>query len=523
MLALAVYALALGNGFAYDDVVIVRGDARVTQFLLGPIFTKPYWASPGFALYRPLVTLSYAVDWKISDGNAAWFHAVNALWHALATGALYALLLAWFSTGPALAAAALFAVHPVHVEAVANVVGRAELMAGALYLLACALWAHERPHSRYGRIALVSVLYCLAVLCKESAATLPAILLLIDAAKARWRVPDLGRQVRTRLLDYGILAGILIGVIAMRALLAGGATPTQLDPVMEITRGLGDRVRAALQIWPHIVRLLVFPNQLLADYGPRVLMPADGWTALPLLGLTIAAAFVLGGLLLFDRGQHLPLLALLWIPITVLPVANLFFPIGVLLAERTLYLPSVAISLGLALLLARAQRTTPVYRRAAVLASVVALALCAARVQARIPDWDSTDSIMMAQRRDRPDSFRAEWHAARMARRDRQPALALRRYQKALQLWPYRERLVVEAAAYMSEQRDIAGTIRVAGYGTQRWPRNVQLQRLLAANALDAGDTVTARAALRAGLRLAPNDSLLRQMRTVLNPGKAAQ
>jgi hypothetical protein len=519
--SLAVYALTLTNGFAYDDVVIVRGDVRVTQFQLHAILTKPYWTAPGFALYRPLVTLSFALDWAISNGNAAWFHAVNALWHALATLALYALLRAWFRSGPALLAALLFAVHPVHVEAVANVVGRAELMAGALFLFACALWAHERPRSRALRLAVVALLYGAAVLCKESAATLPAILILIDAARGAWTIPELPRQLRARVLEYGLLTGMLVGLIVLRSLLAGGATPAQLDPIMEVTQASGDRIRSALQVWPHIMRLMFYPQNLLADYGPQVLMPADGWPPLALLGVIIFVSLTLGGLLLLDRGYHLGALTMLWMPITMLPVANLLFPIGVILAERTLYLPSVAVSLGLALLLAQYRRT-PVLPRWATTACVIVLVACAVRVQVRIPDWDSTDSIMLAQRRDRPDSFRAEWHAARIARREGQSEVAIARYQNAVRLWPYRERLIVESAAYLSQQRAVLAALRVARYGTEKWPRNLQLQRLVASNALDLGDTITAKSALAAGLRIDPRDALLLRMSAALNPGKAA-
>ncbi len=521
--ALAVYALSLSLGFAYDDVVIVKGDARVTEFQLGNIFTKPYWASPGFALYRPLVTFSFAVDWAISGGNAAWFHAANAIWHALATAALFVLLRAWFRPGPAWLGALLFAVHPVHVEAVANVVGRAELMAATLFLSACALWAHQRPVARWRRLALVCLLFALAILCKEIAATLPAVLVLIDAARERWSPAKLPRYLREHALEYLALAMTLAGVLVLRGSFAGGATPTQLDPVMEVTVATGDRIRTALQIWPHILRLMLYPRELLADYGPRVLMPADGWSPLALLGLVILTALVVAGLLAWDRGNALAALALLWLPITLLPVANLLFPIGVMLAERTLYIPSVAISIGLALLASETERLRAPLRRGLGLALGVALAFMVVRVQTRTLDWDSTDSIMMAQVRDRPESFRAVWHVARMSRRDGKPELAVQQYQQALQLWPYRERLVVEVVAYLTNRKDLASAQGIARWGTQRWPKNIEFQRLIAANALDSGDTLTARAAIAAGLRLNPADSLLNKMSAAVNPGSTSK
>ncbi|MEX2282876.1 MAG: hypothetical protein WEE89_10385 [Gemmatimonadota bacterium] len=515
-LAVGVYALSLTLGFAYDDVVIVKGDVRVTQFQLANILTKPYWTTPGFALYRPLVTLSFAVDWAVSGGNAAWFHAVNALWHALATAMLFVFLLAWFRVRPALLGAVLFAVHPVHVEAVANVVGRAELMAGTLFLAAAALWAHQRPVARWPRLALVCALFALAILCKEIAVTLPAILVLIDAARDRWNAAVLLRYLRERAVEYIALSVTLAAVLFLRSFYAGGATPTQLDPVMEVTRNAGDRALTALQMWPHVMRLMLYPDQLLADYGPRVLMPADGWGQLPILGAVILGSLIAGGLLAWDRGKGLVALVLLWLPITLLPVANLLFPIGVMLAERTLYIPSIAVSIGLAWLATEAGALSLPIRRTLGFGLAAALVLMAVRVQTRTLDWDSTDSIMMAQLRDRPDSFRAMWHAARMSRRDGKPQISAQQYQDALQLWPYRQRLVVEAVAYLTYRRDLVGAQRIARWGSQRWPANIELQRLLAANALDFGDTVSARAAIAAGLKISPSDSLLNRMSSAL-------
>jgi predicted Zn-dependent protease len=99
--------------------------------------------------------------------------------------------------------------------------------------------------------------------------------------------------------------------------------------------------------------------------------------------------------------------------------------------------------------------------------------------------------------------------------------MAVQRYERAMMLWPYRERLVAEAAGYLSQLRDVQGALRVARYGTEKWPRNLLLQRVLAANALDAGDTATARRALADGLRIDPRDALLVRMSATLDPGKA--
>jgi hypothetical protein len=184
----------------------------------------------------------------------------------------------------------------------------------------------------------------------------------------------------------------------------------------------------------------------------------------------------------------------------------LIIPIGVLVAERTLYLPSLAICIAAAALIEL------VPRRYTVAVTVAVAVVFGARTVLRIPDWKSTDTIMTALVRDRPDAFRGQWHMARMARAQGDALTALTRYDQALRLWPYRQGLVQEAAAYGGDKGRSAWARDVALWGTRRWPNNIHFQRMLAANAVDMGDTLTARRALLAGLRIAPNDTILNQM-----------
>src|SRR5215218_1383309 len=140
LLAALVYANALKNGVAFDDEYIVlrnpavRGFGNLHELLLGA-----YWPQSA-ELWRPVTLVSFALDWALAGPSMAWMHGVNVLLHA-ATAVLVALLV-WRLRGGEVAAAcagAVFAVHPVHVEAVANLVGRAEVLCALAVLLACHL------------------------------------------------------------------------------------------------------------------------------------------------------------------------------------------------------------------------------------------------------------------------------------------------------------------------------------------------------------------------------------------------
>lgn len=574
--ALLLFAPSLANGFAYDDVPIILGDARVQSFEhLGAIFTRGWWASADLALYRPLTTLTFALDWQLAPGSAAWFHFVNVLLHAGASTLVFLLLARLWSAGAALVGALIFAAHPVHVEAVANVVGRAELLSAIFVFGCCLVWSSGRAHgkvgSSVGRSAdpadepdgvespadpscgrrstarawiLPAALFALALLSKESAIVLPAVLVLIDAATGELKLRELAGYVRRNAVAFGAMIAVAVAYMLVRAAVLGAVTPGRLDPLLEVASSPADRLFTALQAWPVWVRLLIFPAELLADWGPRTLMPAAGLTRAAAIGLLLLASTLLGGAIALFTGRGRAALVLLWFPVTMLPVSNLIIPIGVLVAERTLYAPSFAVALAVAALAARsvfAARTaaavrgtshaitaaaaTPApsaavvhgpapgsARRAALVLLGFVLALFSLRVVTRIPDWRSTDSVMLALVRDRPESFRGHWHLARMERSDGRVDAAIAQYDTAVALWPHRQRLVLEAAGYAIEQKRHAHTLALATLAARRWPDDVESHRLLAGAALDAGEVATAERAIADGLRLAPGDSMFQRM-----------
>ena len=167
--AVVVYLGALWNKFALDDVPIIALNPLVVQPSgIWRAFIAPYWSADfGGHMYRPLVIASFALD-ALVDGTA-WFHAVNLVWHAGAAVAVAALARRWLDTAGALVAGLLFAVHPVHVEAVANVVGRAELMA-TLFTVLAVYAALAGRHPAWSAAALG-----FGLLSKENAAVAPAL------------------------------------------------------------------------------------------------------------------------------------------------------------------------------------------------------------------------------------------------------------------------------------------------------------------------------------------------------------
>jgi tetratricopeptide (TPR) repeat protein len=518
MAALAVYALALANDFAFDDIPIVLGDPRLASLDLRAIFSSGYWQHSDLALYRPLTTLSFAVDWGLAGHSPAWFHLTNVLLHAAASVLVLLLLARLFPVRAALAGALVFAVHPVHVEAVANVVGRAELLAAVFSLAACLVWMRAGR----GRGVATAGLFGLALLSKESAVMLPALLLLIDGARAEPFADGAGPWLRRNGGPVLALGAVALAWLAVRWVVLDGLVPGRVDPTLELAQTGRARILTALQVWPVFARLLFFPVRLLADYGPRILLPTQTVNTAAALGALLLCGVAVGGLAALGAGARRTAFGLLWFPVAVFPVSNLAIPIGVLVAERTLYLPSVAVSVGVAGLVVVLARASAPVRRAFSLTAAVVMALFAGRVLVRIPDWKSTDSIMAALVRDRPDSFRGMWHAARLMRARGDAVAANAAYDRALALWPRRQALVIEAAAWATDQGRRGRALELARQLVRDWPDDAVGYQLLAGLALDAGDRAAASRAIREGRERTPADEVLRRMAAALDSMGAA-
>jgi protein O-mannosyl-transferase len=409
--AVIVHLGAFWNRWAFDDIPIIYYNPLV-HALSGTwrAFVSPYWPRElGGQLYRPLTMASYAVDWRI--GQVAWFHAMNVAWHAGASVLVAVLVRRWSGDRAALVSGLLFAVHPVHVEAVANIVGRAELMA-ALFALLAVYAALGCDRVGWSAAALVG-----GLLSKENAAVVPGLIVW------GWML-GLARPSRRRMLGY---AASWIAVAAAYAV----TRETILNPLSRIENIAPVFVGAApwavrltaVAAFADVARLLVFPLTLRVDYSPAertlVTSPLDPRFVLGLLCLV-----ALGGLigLAWRRGRRVEAFGLGWIAIALLPVANLVFPVGVLVAERTLYLPSAGLALAAGAWLAD---LAPARWRVVAAALVVAGGVRTAR---RVPVWRDATSVILSELEDSPRSYDGPARMVGVYLSRRQPEKAIDAY-----------------------------------------------------------------------------------------------
>jgi hypothetical protein len=383
LLALFVYAGALGNDFLVDDEIIVTANIRLAPGQ-GPleIFRRPeQFADFTLPYYRPLTNLTYWMDSRLWGLRPGGFHCTNWLLHAANTLLTFEVVLA-LGGRPLLAllAALLFAGHPMHSESVVMVQGRTDLLATLLLLVSLLALFRSLSAPPGGRNALAGC-GCLAALAgallsKETAFTWP-----VMAGAAVWALPAASRGPRRRWA--GLLAGGLVvaaGVLVLRGTILGRLAPVDVPPFDATRLGLGAITLATylgLLVWPFSFTFL------------HVLPVPQSLTEPRAAGALLLAAAVGTGLVLLGRRHRLAALGGLWTLIPLLPVLNLFPIPGFALAERYLYLPSVGFCLLAALAadgLARLANRNAL--RASGLAALAALlGAFALTIQARITEW----------------------------------------------------------------------------------------------------------------------------------------
>ncbi len=469
------------------------------------------------------------------------FQAVNLVLNAAVAALVFLLLLRLFggvSGGvesrhllAAGGAALLFTAHPVHVEAVANVVGQGELWAALLGLSALLLALGSVPEGSAGgaldrggathavssggadaasaialalRVALIALLYALALGAKEIAVTLPAVLLLVRTAERGGR---LGEALRTDLAIHIALVGVAATYLVVRNWVLGGILGEN-PAALFVGHPPTTRIWTALSVLPIAWSLMVAPVDLAADYDPGhldlVAPPALGGAVGLLMLLALLALAVVG----WRRGGagRLAAVGILWVVLVRLPVSNLVIPAGVILAERTLYLPSVGVAILAATALATLAAPESPRRPLALGGTGALLVLFALGSVLRTPVWDSTASVTNSFLEDSPTSWRAMRHYAvgllKLGREEEGVDLL----KQAFDILPYRSDLSSEVGARLTGLGRRAEARPYLEWTVEQWPHRIDGYNLLMELQLLEGEYRAVVETGAAGLRRAGAD-----------------
>lgn len=416
--AVLCFANTLPNDYCYDDNRVVQHNPKVNApRQWRAIWTTDYWYETKEStphrdlLYRPISVSSYRLV-RMTGGEKPFAqHLVNLVLHALVVVLVVQVCRRIHASEcTALLAGLLFAVLPIHTEAVAPVAGRADLLATLGVLLALLVHGsalgNAHPFKRLGLWSLAGAAAFVAMGSKESGIAVIPLLVLFDAfwhqknrcsgRSDRWWVwPTLWRLLY---LLAPVVAYTSLRLYALGGQLIQAPALTKTVNVL-VDSPLWQRVLGVFQLWGMYWVKTIWPDVLSIKYSVNAIRlatgPIDGHV---LVGILVAALLVVASVICFKKGIKSVTILAVAILVCYLPTANAFVLIRVFFAERIWYLPSVWVVILIALAAGR------LVRRPAWCVLMVAVVLAmAVRCWTRNAEWRDNGTLFAAAYRDQPN------------------------------------------------------------------------------------------------------------------------
>jgi hypothetical protein len=519
VLALAASATSITNLFAFDDRHIVATNAAVHSLeRWWTLFAQSYWpSSMGGDLYRPFTMLGFAVQWVAGGGNPVVFHAVNIVLYALVCAAFFRVTVGLLPLAGAWLASALFAVHPVHVEAVGNVVGQSELWAALFMFVALRVFLRARENGALsGRdVSLIVVCYALALLSKEHAIVLPLVLIAAELTVTPRPRPLRARLVELRLPLLAMAAVGLVFVWVRTAIIAASRGMPPEPSLLFVGQPYGLRLLTMLRVMLEWLRLLFWPAELSADYSPRHIDLVTGPTLEVMLSAVIVAA-VIGIAWVARRSYPIATFAILWLGIALMIPSNLIVLTGFVLAERTLFVATAPAMLAVAFVVMRIMpplpALSPVARRlvGSAVAALLLVGVIASAMRQRV--WHDNASLFEQTVRDAPTSSNARLYYATTLFEQGKFREAFDELGLAHRLYPKNLAVLELAGEQYSRARTCSVAIRLFRQVLATDYSRMRSRTGLASCYITTGDHANARKTIREGLGVGQPENALRQL-----------
>ncbi|XP_076324037.1 protein O-mannosyl-transferase Tmtc3-like isoform X3 [Tachypleus tridentatus] len=422
--AFVCYLNALSCGFVFDDMSAVRDnrDLRPETPLIS-LFWNDFWGTPihkehSHKSYRPLCVLTFRLNYMLSELEPMSYHLLNIILHVIVCLQFFGVTQLFLPECACFVAAILFAIHPVHTEAVTGVVGRAEILSSVLFLLAFSSYskATRRPHHTEWLPLLHCVIFVTAAtLCKEQGITVVGLCCIYEVfVVQKLRLSDLlyvGQNVmaskaqpppwlREMMLRLTVLILCALGLLIGRFQIMGAQLPvfTRFDNPAAVAsspvRQLTYNYLLGVNTW-----LVLFPFSLCCDWTMGTIPLIESFTDprnFATIAIYLTLILLVGSILFSDDGHsEVVTMGLAFTVLPFLPASNLFFPVGFVVAERVLYTPSMGLCLlvayGWHLLMERIRWKPVVWTMLTVL--IISHSL---KTIVRNCDWKTEYSIFMA-------------------------------------------------------------------------------------------------------------------------------
>jgi tetratricopeptide (TPR) repeat protein len=388
LITVITYSNSLGGEFVYDDEYFIAKNVMLRNIANVPYFfvDRSTVAFSGLSedVYRPLTTVTFALNYFFGKVDSFGYHLINVLLHASNAILLFIFLSMLFDNMLfALFASLFFACHPVQTEVVSWISGRSSVLFLFFYLASLIFYAKSYGSAKRAYF-ICSVIFCaLALFSKEMAVTLPVMLIVYD-------IHFSGKvTVKRRLYRYIPYFALAAFYVLARSNILNrmsqcewwGGSPYYTFLTM-------------MRVFADYIKLLIFPAKLCAFYAINI---STSIAETPVIASLILLMVIMGSIPFMFRRSRLASFGICLFFVTLIPVSNIV-PLKALMAERFLYLPSIGFCVALAVLLEKtgAFRLKGILDNARIIAAILAVTIIAAyasRTIARNEDWGDEMAI----------------------------------------------------------------------------------------------------------------------------------
>ncbi|XP_036615961.1 protein O-mannosyl-transferase TMTC3 [Trichosurus vulpecula] len=367
---IACYWNSLFCGFVFDDVSAILDNKDLHPSTpLKNLFHNDFWGTPmseerSHKSYRPLTVLTFRLNYLYSELKPVSYHLLNLIFHAVVSVVFLKVCKLFLDPRSSIIASLMFAVHPIHTEAVTGVVGRAELLSSIFFLTAFLSYTKSKgPNNTivWTPILLTVILVAIATLCKEQGVTVVGICCVYEVfiaqgytlpllyttamqiLRGKGSIPFSLLQILLKLIVL-MFSTLLLVVIRVQVIQSQLPVFTRFDNPAAVsptpTRQLTFNYLLPVNAW-----LLFNPSELCCDWTMGTIPLIESFLDIRNLATFVFFCF-LGSLLVFSvrypgNSSKTVLMALCLMALPFIPASNLFFPVGFVVAERVLYVPSM--------------------------------------------------------------------------------------------------------------------------------------------------------------------------------------
>ena len=472
------YLNTLSADLVHDDRFAILENPDISSSLnLKNIFTNDFWGTPirsqkSHKSYRPVTVLTFKLNHYFHQFAPLGYHLVNVLIHAC--NSILFLLLCYYYVFPrsaslSVCSASLFAAHPIHTEAVAGTVGRAELLACTTFLIALALFQYlcdstRESNSKFPHLCTqililfgVAVVSAVSTLCKESGITVLGVCGLLDIGifsrlniitalqhLLKFEYASAWNSCKQFLFRATFLFLFLVAILYTRLAIQGRELPGFID---EDNPASFSSSPTELLTYNYLyfvnVLLLMFPSGLSYDWQmgsiPLVQHLSDArnlgsllfWMLLITLSIKLAYLWLKPQ---YGNPRQL-MYSLVFIIVPFIPSSNIFLRVGFVVAERVLYIPSIGmcifVTLGISQIISRFK-----FPQISLFAIYILVVLYSFKTYQRNKIWFDRESLFLSGIKDMPHNAKMHYNYANFLKDNSRNTEAIFHYRQAVKLWP---------------------------------------------------------------------------------------